>query len=234
MSPKSVLTGVIIAVSSLAAASFVATASAATIDWTQWSSGTPGVPGTASGAAGSVGVSYGGEIQSLMFNYPSWQPSPPTFVGGTVGNPPTPPGGIIQLFGNTGLTDTITFSQAVTNPVMAIWSLGQGGDVASFDFNESVSIESGGPSDEYTGGPIYSCGINDICGAEGNGTIQFNGTFTSVSWTNPSYENWYGFTVGVTSTPLPSTWTMLIAGFIGLGFFAYRGSKNNGSATAAA
>jgi len=31
--------------------------------------------------------------------------------------------------------------------------------------------------------------------------------------------------VTITATPLPSTWTMLIAGFIGLGFFAYRGSK---------
>jgi len=29
------------------------------------------------------------------------------------------------------------------------------------------------------------------------------------------------------ATPLPSTWTMLIAGFLGLGFFAYRGSKRN-------
>jgi hypothetical protein len=32
---------------------------------------------------------------------------------------------------------------------------------------------------------------------------------------------------GVGATPLPSTWTMLIAGFVGLGFFAYRGSKKN-------
>jgi len=37
----------------------------------------------------------------------------------------------------------------------------------------------------------------------------------------------------VTATPLPSTWTMLIAGFVGLGFFARRGSKKN-SATIAA
>jgi len=28
-------------------------------------------------------------------------------------------------------------------------------------------------------------------------------------------------------SPLPSTWSMLIAGFVGLGFFAYRGSKKN-------
>ena len=40
--------------------------------------------------------------------------------------------------------------------------------------------------------------------------------------------------VTVSSTPLPSTWTMLIAGLVGLGFFAYRGSKNRSAAIAAA
>ena len=41
--------------------------------------------------------------------------------------------------------------------------------------------------------------------------------------------------VWVTSaTPLPSTWTMLIAGFVGLGFFAYRGTKNSTAVTTAA
>ena len=38
----------------------------------------------------------------------------------------------------------------------------------------------------------------------------------------------------VAATPLPSTWTMLIAGFIGLGFFAYRGTKTTRSAVNAA
>ncbi len=36
------------------------------------------------------------------------------------------------------------------------------------------------------------------------------------------------------STPLPSTWTMLIAGFVGLGFFASRGTKKSSAALAAA
>jgi hypothetical protein len=36
------------------------------------------------------------------------------------------------------------------------------------------------------------------------------------------------------ATPLPSTWTMLIAGFIGLGFFASRGTKKGSAAIAAA
>ena len=35
-------------------------------------------------------------------------------------------------------------------------------------------------------------------------------------------------------TPLPSTWAMLIAGLVGLGFFGHRGSKKNSAAMAAA
>jgi hypothetical protein len=40
--------------------------------------------------------------------------------------------------------------------------------------------------------------------------------------------------VAFAPTPLPSTWTLLIAGFAGLGFLAYRGSKGNGAAVASA
>lgn len=39
--------------------------------------------------------------------------------------------------------------------------------------------------------------------------------------------------VSVTATPLPSTWTMLVAGFVGLGLFAYRGTKKNAMLAAA-
>jgi hypothetical protein len=35
-------------------------------------------------------------------------------------------------------------------------------------------------------------------------------------------------------TPLPSTWTMLLIGFVGLGFFSYRGMKNRSTSLAAA
>ena len=37
-----------------------------------------------------------------------------------------------------------------------------------------------------------------------------------------------------TATPLPSTWLMLLSGFVGLGFFAYRGTKKNSASLAAA
>jgi hypothetical protein len=67
----------------------------------------------------------------------------------------------------------------------------------------------------------------------------FTATATSSSTTlaffgreNPSWYDLDNVSVGaVSATPLPATWTMLIAGFIGLGLCAYRGTK---SATAIA
>jgi hypothetical protein len=37
----------------------------------------------------------------------------------------------------------------------------------------------------------------------------------------------YATSYSISQTPLPSTWTMLIAGFAGFGFLAYRGTKKN-------
>ena len=153
-------------------------ADAAVIDWTSWTSGTPGqTNGSATGTAGGIGITYSGELQSLSpyGAYPSWGPAS-TFAGGTISNPPPPSGGIIQLFGMTGATDTITFSQSVTNPVFAIWSLGQGGINATFDFTATPTFEAGGPSSEYGGSAITVAG-NVVSGSEGNGSIEFFGTF---------------------------------------------------------
>jgi PEP-CTERM motif len=196
-------------------------ASAAPIFWTQWNTFSAGDPGgSASGTVPGVTVTYGGEIQNLLFNYPSWGPAG-TFDGGTVGNAPPSPGGIIRLFGGGNTIDTITFSSAVTNPILAIWSLGQGGINPTFDFTATPTFESGGPSNEFGGSAISVVG-NSVLGVEGNGTVQFTGTYTSISWNNPTFENWYGFTVGITDTvPEPETWAMMIAG-IGLIWFAVR------------
>ena len=210
----------------LVAAPILATlpAQAATIQWSQWSSATPGNPnGSASGTIGSNTVTYSGELQSLVLNYPSWGPAG-TFSGGSISNPPPQSGNIIQLIGGGGdnaTTDTVTFATPITNPVFAIWSLGQSGTIAQFDFNAPFLIQSGGPSNEYAGIPITSIALN-VLGQEGNGTIQFIGTYSSISWTNPVAENWYGFTVGAPEVPLPAALPLFASGLGLLGFLAQR------------
>ncbi len=54
---------------------------------------------------------------------------------------------------------------------------------------------------------------------------------------DPADPNCVGTTIIYSSgltTPLPSTWLMLLSGFVGLGFFAYRGAKKNAATLAAA
>jgi hypothetical protein len=61
------------------------------------------------------------------------------------------------------------------------------------------------------------------------------------SSTSPNYVDYYNgqyisanWSLTAVATPLPSTWVMLLSGFVGLGYFAYRGTKKNSAALAAA
>ena len=109
------------------------------------------------------------------------------------------------------------------NPVLAIWSLGQPSVPAQFVFGQSFTIQSGGSNAEFGGSTITALG-NTVSGNEGNGVIQFNGTLTSITWSNPMLENWYGFTVGVpvAAVPEPETYALLLAGLALLGARARR------------
>jgi len=200
------------------------------IVWTDWTSFTAGTTnGTATGTAGSVGVSYSGQVLSNSNTNNtsggvSWGPAS-TFSGGSISNPP-PFRDIITLQGGAGTgTNTIRFSTPVVDPVMAIWSLGQGGAPASFVFtaSEPFTIQSGGPSNEFGGSSITQSG-NVVNGVEGNGTIRFSGTFSEITWTNPQSEFFYGFTTGIagaaTPVPEPSTW-LLVASVVGLLWLCY-------------
>ncbi|SDJ65266.1 MULTISPECIES: PEP-CTERM sorting domain-containing protein [Bradyrhizobium] len=194
----------------------IASANANTIDWTHWTT-------VNSGTAGGVGITFstGGVADLYPGSYPSWTPAATWADGTVISNAPDPAGHIIQLFGGSDATNTITFATAVTNPVFAIWSLGQGGIDAKFDFNQPAVLLAGGVSAEYGGNPIVVAS-NVVSGVEGNGSIEFLGTFNSISWTNPVFENWYGFTVGVSAVPEASTWMMMILGFAAVGFVTYR------------
>ena len=49
----------------------------------------------------------------------------------------------------------------------------------------------------FGNGPLTELDGNILEGREGHGTIQFLGTFSSISWTIPTYEHWHGITVGI-------------------------------------
>lgn len=200
------------------------------ITWTTWSTTfTPGNPGSATGTIAldsGITVTYSGNIFGL--NAPSWNPAS-TFSGGNISNPPMQAQHGIQMTGGTPLVETITFSSPIVNPVMAIWSLGQGGLPASFDFtsSEPFAIQSGGPSVEFGGSSITKVG-NNVFGVEGNGTIEFQGTFDQLTFTTPVFENYYVFTVGAEGTggggvvPEPATLSLFGIGLAAIPFVRAR------------
>lgn len=215
-------------ISTLILAGSASVASAAVVTWTTWTS-------TSAGTAGSIGLTYAGPAAELRTSYPSYTPTTTFADGVLVNNAPVPANNILRILGGTNATQTLTFSQAVVNPVFAIWSLGQTGLAASFNFIQTPTFVAGGPSAEYGGSAITVAG-NNVSGVEGNGTVRFLGNFNSLSWTNPVREDWYGFNVGfqsIAAVPEPSTWAMMILGFAGVGFLAYR-RRNQGAAVTAA
>lgn len=209
--------------------SYTTGASAATV-WTDWTSATNGGPGSAAGTVNGVAVSYSGEVVGSVLNGTStiWSPNS-SFIGGTVTASPSTVNDDIRLNGAFPGPNTLTFASPLINPVFAIWSLGQPGLAASFTFNATPTFEAGGPNSQFAGSAITVLG-NTVSGFEGNGVVQFTGTFSSISWTD-TVENFYAFTVGVNgdviAVPEPESYAMLLAGLGLIGFIARRRNQNS-------
>lgn len=113
---------------------------------------------------------------------------------------------------------------------MAIFSLGKGGIEVTYDFNVDFTILHSAPG--YFGdGVLVRSEPTVLAGIEANGLIQFSGTFTSISWTIPTAEDWHGFQVGIpdplSPVPEPSTLTAALTGFGAILILSKRKRKNN-------
>src|SRR4051812_45262067 len=197
--------------------------------WTDWTSWNPG-GGTATGvitpnsgpqvnvtfeAITSTGApgSYLGVADSSLWNPAS------TYTSGQVDNAPEYEG--IQLVGDFNMTYRVTLSEPIKDPLMAVTTLGAGGDSATYVFDSPFAILSQGPTCCWGGGNnnLVQLPGNVLEGFEGAGVIQFIGTYSTFSWTVPDPEYWHGFTFGIRTTealepspspvPEPETYAML-------------------------
>ena len=206
----------------LALALSAGSASAAQIYWTDWTgvdldsgNGFRGV-GTITTSNATVTVTYTNP-QGIAF----YQPSGGAYYysNGSDGPAGTSPYTSSAVDNRPGTTDiialryaglqTLSFSQAIANPVFAYVSLNGNG----YGFDQDFDILSFGGADGNACG-YWGCGTSyknivtvngkteyQLLGTgEPHGTLRFTGTFDTVSWRSLSNEGWNGFTVGVQET----------------------------------
>ncbi|MCP5242838.1 MAG: PEP-CTERM sorting domain-containing protein [Burkholderiales bacterium] len=200
------------------------------INWTDWTSESAinGYTATGSIISGSetIGVTYtnaqgigfsqmsGGGIDYWQNNRsgrdPATSPYTSTGING-VDNIPT--GTDILALSRQG-SQTLSFTQAIANPVFAFVSLNRNGYAFDQDFEilslggvdgndcgywgcggaEKVIVDLGGGNFEY------QLNANNVGGTEPHGVIRFSGAFDTVTWRSSTNEFWNGFTVGVQGT----------------------------------
>lgn len=230
-------------------------ANAATISWTDWKSSSVNSDdsftglGTITTSTSTVNVTYNNPQGVAFFTANGgtdyWTDSSrerdattSPYTSDFVENIPTGTDIIgLQYAG----TQSLTFSEAIANPVFSYVSLNGNGYAFDQDF-ELLSV--GGADGNECG--YWGCGTsykNVVALEDGNyeyqllgtgephGTLRFTGAFDTVTWRSLSDESWNGFTVGVEGTaeeilpsdgnpvPEPSTILLLGSGLAGLVFY---------------
>lgn len=220
-------------------------AAAQAVSWTDWLTQTPIVENTATVAGTilvggtSVDISYTGEVTFTQLttstNY--WLPRT-TFLGATLTDASPITSDLITLNGGLGITSTFTFATPVVNPFISIVSAGRPGLPVDFIFSATPTIVAGGGG-AFGGGPLVPLpGEPDgVRGLEGNGTVRFDGTFSTLSFTTVGGEFWSGITVGIEGiggepppsvVPEPSTVLLTTSGLGALLALARRRRRRNG------
>jgi hypothetical protein len=131
-----------------------------------------------------------------------WNPSAP-YISTEVPNAP-PASDIIRLSGGSNTIYTVTLTEPIADPIMAVESLG-GANAATYEFDQPFTLLSNRAG--YHGGnatTLKQLPGNVLWGHEGNGTIRFNSAVSTFSWTVPTSEIWHGFTFAIRTTVSPS------------------------------
>jgi hypothetical protein len=197
--------------SSLLALMSAAPALATQVYWTDWttSNNATSADGEIHIGTSVVDVAYAGTgahnfVQTgTGINY--WTGN--AYTQGSIVNAP-PAAELVAL--NTGGKVTVTFSQPVLDPYIALTSW-NGNTV---NFGQTISFESVGQGYWGSGTPILNTTQTGFTGnGEVHGVISLKGTYNALTFTHTS-ENWHGFTVGVSAVPEPATYWMFATGLI--------------------
>jgi hypothetical protein len=188
----------------------------ASASWTAWASAlTTVLTGSLTQNGNTVGVSYSGDRAGLDFDA-SYFDTPGSFTNAVVTNTPQDLG-TVRMVGGAATVNRFHFSSAVIDPVIALFSVGQANTPARFVFLDSPSVVIGAQgSGHWGGGSLVLSTPFTVSGVEGNGLLQFKGTYTDLRFTTPDFENYYGATVGAmtTAVPEPQTLALMLAGLL--------------------
>lgn len=187
-----------------------------TASWAAWAPAvTPGLAASLTQNGNTVDVSYTGDRAGLDFDA-SYFDTLSSFTNVAVTNTPEDLG-TVRMVGGAATVNSFHFSAPVIDPVMAVFSVGSGGTPARFVFLDSPSFVIGAQgSGHWGGGSLVLSTPFTLSGVEGNGLLQFKGSYTDIRFTTPDSEYYYGASVGAmtTAVPEPQCFALMLAGLV--------------------
>ncbi len=197
-------------------------ACAAPISWSSWELTNTGAAGSMTQNGNTIDVTYTGNAEWISPAGYWWEgTSAPYTNNSVVDNAPVT--GISMSTVSTG--NILTFSQAVIDPVFALYSVGRFGQEVRYAFDQPFTLLSEGQGPWGDGSFVING--TTLSGYEGCGVIQFSGAVTSISWDNPDAEYHHGFTVGAAmAAPVPEPATLLLFGTGLVGLVAAKRKKD--------